>query len=132
MPGVVAGFPQKAGIVLTSAQSYDMYGFEIGGIGGINPVGSRAIPNSAPIPGGVGEIMELLWYISSHISWPDELHLRVRGEEAQLTFTTLKIGSRSFAKSSATIGYGAGNIVFSWYAGDSNPLPAGNNVIVFE
>lgn len=98
MPGVVAGFPQKAGIVMHSAQSaggssygFYSYGFMNNPYGSLTPVGATVVPGGNPSPGGVGEIRNLYW-------WPEyagEILLDIRGpyaNAAAIPFTSMLVG----------------------------------------
>ncbi|MCD1640086.1 hypothetical protein K7H92_15315 [Pseudomonas stutzeri] len=132
MPGVVAGFPKLAGIVLTSTGT----GFAKNITGSLNPEYANVQPGAAAVQGASGEILELSWTAGTpnDPGYPDRVTLQVNGSFAAASavpFTTLTVdGTTAFSKANAVFQSFGSNCSLTW-RNVANPFPQGNHSLVF-
>ena len=133
MPGVVAGFPKRPGIILWS-QYGD--GFSKDAYGSLTPAFANVNPSATPASGASGEILEFLWFAADPLdpSYPNRAVLKINGSftsSSVVPFTTLNIdGALLLSKSSATFQSFGSYCTLTW-ANVSNPFATGNHSLVF-
>ena len=137
MPGVVAGFPRRAGIDLTSARFggsmepglLDVFGYRVG-LGGISPAGASGIPNAAPSLGAAGEILEFIY--ERHSSAPaHRLFVVLRGAYASVPFASVAVDGIAIA-GWAVFYQEATQTYFRTTSISANPIPAGAHTLIFS
>jgi hypothetical protein len=132
MPGVVAGFPKAAGIVLTSTGT----GFAKNITGALDPAYANVQPGAAAVQGASGEILELSWTAGTpnDPGYPDRVTLQVNGSFASASavpFSTLTVdGATVYSKASAVFQNLGSACTLTW-RNVSNPFPAGTHNLVF-
>lgn len=132
MPGVVAGFPKKAGISLISSTDGTWYGYsnyDGTNFGSLSPSGASAIPGASAAVGVNGEILRMISVFDGEGFW--DLRVIVRGSYASPPFSTATVDGTSFTSGWSTSALGS-NTQFRWTGTrTTNILPVGTHAIAF-